>query len=465
MNLNKILLILMLIPFTSMAQVTFIANSIPENTPPGESLYIAGNFNNWQPGSPDFVMHKNAQDKWEITLSAQPDATVIKFKFTRGSWETVEKGANGEEIPDRTFTYGNNDTIFVNILRWAEGGTNQSTAAENVEIMDEAFYMPQFNLNRRIWIYYPPDYETSGKNYPVLYMHDGQNLFDQLTSFSGEWEVDETLNELFNEGYNVPIVVGIDNGGGNRIDEYTPWKNTEYGGGDGEKYLQFLVETLKPYIDQNFRTLPARETTGIMGSSLGGLISHFGMLQYPGIFGKAGLFSPSYWFSDSIWNFTATAQTGDWLRVYQMCGSAEGSNTDVNMLRMSDSLIARGLPSSNIQNKVVTGGQHNEALWRENFREAFLFLFGGSSFSTDEKPMILPLQLSPNPTSTYFRVNNQDISSNDSLIISDLNGKRIFTGHFQPNESIDIKRFEPGTYIVRLITKKGIYEAKLIKIR
>ncbi len=465
MNINKIFLILMLIPFTSMAQVTFIANSIPANTPPDENLYIAGNFNNWQPGSAEFVMHKNAQDKWEITLSAQPEGTAIQFKFTRGSWETVEKGANGEEIPNRTFTYGNNDTVFVNILRWAEGGTNQSTAAENVEIMDEAFYMPQFNRNRRIWIYYPPDYETSGKNYPVLYMHDGQNLFDQLTSFSGEWEVDETLNELFNEGYTVPIVVGIDNGGVHRIDEYTPWTNTEYGGGEGEKYMQFVVETLKPYIDQNFRTLPGRETTGIMGSSLGGLISHFGALQYPEVFGKAGLFSPSYWFSDSVWSFTASIQTGNWLSVYQMCGTAEGSNTGVNMLRMSDSLISIGLPSSNIENKVVPGGQHNEALWRENFREAFLFLFGGSSFSVEENFTTMPLLLSPNPATTYFRINKQNIGSNDSLIIIDLNGKSIFSGHFQPNESIDIKQLEPGTYIVRLITKKAIYEAKLIKAR
>lgn len=465
MNFHKILFILMLIPYTIIAQVTFIANSIPANTPPGENLYIAGNFTVWQPGNPEFVMHKNAQDKWEITLNAQPDGTAIQFKFTRGSWETVEKGANGEEIPDRTFTYGNNDTILVNILRWAEGGVNQSTAAANVEIMDENFFMPQLNRYRRIWIYYPPDYETSGKNYPVLYMHDGQNLFDQLTSFAGEWEVDETLNELFNEGYTIPIVVGIDNGGSHRINEYTPWANPEYGGGDGEKYVQFVVETLKPYIDENFRTIPGRESTGIMGSSLGGLISHFGTLQYPEVFGKAGIFSPSYWFSDSVWGFTALAQSGDWLRVYQMCGSAEGSNTDVNMLRMSDSLIAQGLPLSNIQNKVVPGGQHNEALWRGNFREAFLFLFGGSSFSVEENTVNLPLQLNPNPASTFFRINIQNFGTNDTLIITDLKGRSIFIGRFQPNESIDINQLNPGTYIVRLITKKATYEAKLIKTK
>ena len=462
MNFCKISLVLMFISFTSMAQVTFIAGSIPANTPPDEILYIAGNFTDWQPGNPDFVMHKNEQGKWEITLDPQTEGTTIKFKFTRGSWETVEKGANGEEIPDRTFTYGNGDTVNVNILRWAEGGTNPSTAAENVEVMDENFFMPQLNRTRRIWIYYPPDYETSGKNYPVLYMHDGQNLFDQSTAFAGEWEVDEALNKLFDEGYAVPIVIGIDNGGSYRIDEYTPWGNQSYGGGDGEAYMQFIVETLKPYIDANFRTLPGSRNTGIMGSSLGGLISHFGALQYPEVFGMAGLFSPSYWFSDSVWGFTASTQTSDWLRVYQMCGSAEGSNTDVNMLRMSDSLILSGLPEANIKNLVIPGGQHNEALWRGQFRSAYLWLFAGDAFSI-EKPKTFPLQIFPNPASTGFRITHQSTSKMDSLTISDMSGRIVLSIAVNNKTEISIGNLIPGTYIVRLITKQGTFEGKLVK--
>lgn len=453
----------MFIPFTSIGQVTFIAGNIPANTPPDESLYIAGSFNNWQPGNQDFVLHKNAQGKWEITLEPQAAGTTIKFKFTRGSWETVEKGANGEEISDRTFTYGNGDTVNVNILSWAGGGTNSSTAAENVSIMDESFFMPQFNRNRRIWIYYPPDYETSEKNYPVLYMHDGQNIFDQSTSYAGEWEVDETLNKLFEEGYNVPVVIGIDNGGDNRTGEYTPWINPGYGGGDGEAYLQFIIETLKPYIDANFRTLTARENTGIMGSSLGGLISHFGALQYPEVFGIAGLFSPSYWFSDSIWAFTASAQTGTGMRVYQMCGSAEGSNTEENMLRMSNSLIAVGLPASNIKNVVIPGGQHNESLWRKQFKSAYLWLFSGNAFSI-EKPASLPLQIFPNPTSTSFRFNQKSTSKTASLTISDIYGRIVLSTAADSKTEINIEKLVPGTYMVRLITKQAIFEGKLIKI-
>ncbi len=241
------------------AQVTFTVVTLPSYTPPQDSLYIAGNFTGWEPGSPAYLLHKNNAGKWSITLAPQATGTVINFKFTRGSWATVEKGAGGEEISDRTYTFGNSDSVSITIFNWADaGGGGNSTAASNVKIISTDFFIPQLNRNRRIWMYFPPAYETSGSSYPVLYMHDGQNLFDAITSFSGEWEVDETLNKLAAEGKRVPLVVGIDNGGADRISEYTPWSNTQYGGGDGEKYMKFIVETLKPYIDQHYRTLPDR---------------------------------------------------------------------------------------------------------------------------------------------------------------------------------------------------------------
>jgi hypothetical protein len=212
--------------------VTFIIDSLPEYTPLEDQIYIAGNFTGWDPGLPEYALQKNAENKWTITLQAQPQGTVIQYKFTRGNWETVEKGPNGEEINNRIFTYGNGDTVRIIIYNWRQdGGGGTHTAADNVSVMDEDFYIPQLDRNRRIWIYLPPDYETSATAYPVLYMHDGQNLFDAATSFAGEWEVDETLNELAGQGIAVPIVVGIDNGGTDRVGEYTPWINPAYGGG------------------------------------------------------------------------------------------------------------------------------------------------------------------------------------------------------------------------------------------
>lgn len=462
MKLYTLFFMLMGLSYISSGQVTFIAVSIPANTPPDEQLYIAGNFNNWEPGNPDFVMHKNAQGKWEITLAFQPEGTTIQFKFNRGSWATVEKGANGEEISNRNFTYGNGETINVTILNWAGGGTNPSTAAANVSIMDESFFMPQLNRYRRIRIYYPPDYEISGKHYPVLYMHDGQNLFDNKTSYAGEWEVDETLNQLFEQGYEVPIVVGIDNGGIYRLEEYTPWINPAYGGGRGALYLQFIVETLKPHIDAGFRTLPDRENTGIMGSSLGGLISHFGSLQYPEVFGKAGVFSPSYWFSDSVWTFTANAPFGYAMRIYQMCGSAEGSNTDANMLRMSDSLIASGLPEPNIRNVVIQGGQHNEALWREQFRAAFLWLFHGETSSLNEHETG-GWMLYPNPVGEQVFIQHPEGIFPCTIVVFNQSGKIV--RELVPNTTgiYNMSMLSSGHYMVAIHSGNKTIHLKFVK--
>jgi alpha-glucosidase len=203
MNKVSFILLLIIISLSSAAQVTIVIDNLPENTPDDDFVYIAGSMNNWDPGNVDFKLQKNADDQWQIVLDEQEQGSSIEFKFTRGDWTTVEKGANGEEIPNRQFTYGNGEIQHIDILNWADQGSGggQSTAAENVHIMDEAFYIPQLDRNRRIWIYLPPNYEKSSENYPVLYMHDGQNLFDQYTSYSGEWGVDETLNDLAGEQF------------------------------------------------------------------------------------------------------------------------------------------------------------------------------------------------------------------------------------------------------------------------
>ena len=302
--------------------VTIIVTSIPANTPVGDNVYIAGNFNGWDPGSPDFKLTTNALSQLQMVIDGMGS---LEFKFTRGSWNTVEGNENGGFLPNRTFTMGTADTLLLTILSWEDTGGPTHTAAENVVVMDENFMMPQFNRTRRIWLYLPPDYATSGIAYPVLYMHDGQNLFDVATSFAGEWEVDESLNIVFAAGKEVPIVVGVDNGGGDRIAEYTPWANPNYGGGDGDKYAQFIVESLKPYIDANYRTKPERENTGVMGSSLGGLISFYIADKYQDVFSKAGVFSPSFWFNDSCYTFAKNTGKQFPMQFYIMGGDNESS--------------------------------------------------------------------------------------------------------------------------------------------
>ncbi|MFN8135946.1 MAG: alpha/beta hydrolase-fold protein, partial [Bacteroidales bacterium] len=424
------------------AQVTFIIESLPANTPPQDNLYIAGDFTSWNPGAAQYVMHKNEQGKWSITLPAQPVGTIINYKFTRGSWATVEKGASGEEIANRTYTFGSSSQVSITIYNWADGGgSSTSTAAANVKIMSSNFSMPQLNRTRKIWIYLPPGYETSGLAYPVLYMHDGQNLFDNLTSFSGEWKVDEALNSLASQGKKVPIVIGIENGANYRIGEYTPWINPNYGGGDGEKYMQFIVETLKPYVDQNYRTLTDRENTGIMGSSLGGLISHFGALKYQSVFGKAGIFSPSYWFSDSVWMFTHDAGKQYGVRFYQLCGSDESNEIDVpaSMYRMNDSLVKLGFTQENISNKEVAGGQHNEKLWSEAFSDAYQWLFNDYITSLPEQVQDAQITCYPNPVTSELTFTSTRKINFDTLVIVDMNGKVMKSIKSPANNKVDVR--------------------------
>jgi predicted alpha/beta superfamily hydrolase len=452
------------------AQVTFVVQSIPAYTPDQDKLYIAGDFTGWSPGLSQYMLQKNGEGKWSITLAAQAAGTVIHFKFTRGSWETVEKDDAGNEMTNRTYTFGGSNSVNVTISNWADaGGGSNSTATANVKIMSTDFYMPQLNRTRRIWIYFPPDYENSGLNYPVLYMHDGQNLFDATTSFAGEWEVDETLNKLAAQGKRVPIVIGIDNGGADRIGEYTPWTNVQYGGGDGDKYMQFIVETLKPYIDEHYHTLPERENTGILGSSLGGLISHYGSLKYQETFSKAGLFSPSYWFSDEVWAFThKTGKLGE-MRFFQLCGNNEGSNSveSENMVndmkRMNDSLAGLGFGQNNIYNKVVAGGQHNEKLWREAFGEAYLWLFDSFTNTIREPEAYNEIICIPNPVDDFVTLRTNRKVVFDSVQIIDVKGQHLKAVMKSKNNKIDVHNLLPGTYIINCSSDENIYKGKFIK--
>ena len=202
-------------------------------------------------------------------------------------------------------------------------------------------------------------------------MHDAQNLFDAKTSFAGEWNVDETLDSLNVE----VIVIGIEHGNEKRLDELTPFKNEKYGGGNGDKYLDFIVTTLKPYIDKTYKTKPNKKNTAIFGSSLGGLISYYAVLKYPEVFGKAGVFSPSFWFSKDIFEMTQKTKKLK-AKIYFMCGDNEDAEMvpDVNkMVYLVDSIRCHCLALN--KTEIVKGGQHNEKLWRENFKKAYLWLF------------------------------------------------------------------------------------------
>lgn len=232
---------------------------------------------------------------------------------------------------------------------------------------------PQLHTTKKIWIYLPKNYNAVKKKYPVIYMHDAQNLFDAKTSFVGEWNLDEKLDSLNAQ----VIVVGIEHGNEKRIDELTPYKNAKYGGGNADNYLDFIIKTLKPEIDTKYRTKTNTRNTAIMGSSLGGLVSYYAILKYPKVFGKAGIFSPSFWFNRKeiveLTEKTPKLKT----KIYFLCGDNEGDSDVIADLNKIEGLVnkKRCKCLHLTQKTIVKGGQHNEKLWRDSFVKAYLWLF------------------------------------------------------------------------------------------
>lgn len=247
----------------------------------------------------------------------------------------------------------------------------ESTATQQVSYFN--IKAPQLNTTRKIWIYLPKNYQDSNKKYPVIYMHDAQNLFDSKTSFAGEWNVDEKLDSINAQ----VIVVGIENGGEKRLEELTPFKNEKYGGGKADGYLDFIVTTLKPEIDKKYRTKTNAKNTTIMGSSLGGLTSFYAILKYPKTFGKAGVFSPAFWINrNEINNYMSNSKKIN-AKIYFLCGDSEGNDDDmVNDLNHMEKLLnTNRCYCLNLNKKVIVkGGQHNEKLWRDGFDDAIIWL-------------------------------------------------------------------------------------------
>ncbi|MBX0326111.1 hypothetical protein K2Z83_00185 [Oscillochloris sp. ZM17-4] len=239
---------------------------------------------------------------------------------------------------------------------------------------------PQLGNRRDIAVYLPPSYARQpDRRYPVVYMQDGQNLFDEATSFAGEWRADETMEELAGEGLEA-IIVGVPNAGADRMAEYSPFRDQRHGGGQGHVYLRFLIDTLKPLIDRDLRTLPGRAHTGILGSSMGGLISIYGFFAYPEQFGFVGAMSPSLWFARGK-VLTAIRRCPPILgQIYLDMGDAEPARSVGLCGDLHALLLAKGyMPERDLRYVLEEGAGHDEAAWARRLPDALRFLLRGRS--------------------------------------------------------------------------------------
>lgn len=424
-----------------------------------DSLHIPSSVNDWDPGIRTDIAGEN------LYIIPAFSGTMM-YKVTRGTWLSVEGSANGGEITNRSLAYKEGDTTDITIASWKDLYSSQPhTATGEVKILKSDFTLPQFNRKRRIWIYLPHSYDIDNRSYPVLYMHDGQNLFDRALSFAGEWKADEALNQLSPDGEDC-IVVGIDNGGSDRIEEYTPYRHPTYGGGKGELYVSFLVNTLKPFIDSHFRTLSQPEHTGIAGSSLGGLISFYAGIKHPEIFGKVGVFSPSFWFSDSlkadVENYAASAGQKFYI--------VAGQNEDEDMVPDIDTYIglleSRGIKSEQIRRLIHQDGQHSEWYWAREFPEAYrwLDLWNDGSASVTAVNRTLLVSVLGNPTDRPSFQFSPQLRTPAVFTINDSSGKQVFQLRVQPGDIVTINSLKvPGTYFGTVKSRDQSEMVKFIK--
>jgi predicted alpha/beta superfamily hydrolase len=255
-------------------------------------------------------------------------------------------------------------------LFFALTNTTAQESTTSKQVSTFTIEAPQLQTTKKTWVYLPKNYENSKKKYSVLYMHDAQNLFDTKTAYAGEWNVDEKLDSINAQ----LIVIGIEHGNDKRMEELTPFKNEKYGGGNADAYLEFIVKTLKPQIDQKFLTKTKKKNTLIMGSSLGGLVSFYAILKYPQVFGKAGVFSPSFWFSDKIYDVAENTRKIK-SKIYFLCGDNESEDMVSDLSKMEHLLNTKRCYCLNLnEKKIIKGGQHNEKLWRDGFTKAILWL-------------------------------------------------------------------------------------------
>ncbi|MEO1575587.1 MAG: alpha/beta hydrolase-fold protein, partial [Pseudomonadota bacterium] len=320
-----------------------------------------------------------------------------QFKFTRGSWESVEQDENGFDIANRFVSipadgpseYEGTVARWRNVDQWP---LPNSTVTDSVQLLDLNFDIPQLDRTRRIWIYLPPDYDSTQKRYPVLYMMDGQNVFDTATSFAGEWGVDEALDELHGQGHWGAIVVAVANGEASRADEYHPYPSP-FGGGEGDLFLDFLVDTLKPYVDANYRTLTNARSTGVGGSSSAGLFSGYAGLRERTVFGRVLSYSPAFFANPEVYDLPATMTPAPSARFAFVSGLNEtvGSLPPGVFADAQDQMIdALGDAGVDVAAQVLASapadGTHSEAFWRREFPGSFLWLFPTDDADADGIP-------------------------------------------------------------------------------
>ncbi len=342
-------------------------------------VLVTGNFNDWAIDPGRFQLTRLSPGHFQFRFPREkPPVFPLVYKYVKGGWDDQEVDAFGSIPPNRRLEKPQN-LVVDHAPRWKSKGLSYEPGLlPSIQVISERFEIPQLIKTRRIAALLPHDYHSSEKRYPVLYLQDGQNLFDDYAPF-GNWAVDKKLAVMAEQGLADIIIISIDHAADERIAEFTPSHQTKLGIGDGKKYARFLADTLKPYVDQHFRTLPDRIHTGIGGSSMGGLITIYAGLMYPEVYGRLMVFSPSLWVDPNIPHHGPSFGGPLASKIYIYAGGKEGMSMIPNVNGYREALERGGKDTQNLEFKISIDpeGEHNEEHWGREFPKAVEWLFFG----------------------------------------------------------------------------------------
>ncbi|MCX6169465.1 MAG: alpha/beta hydrolase-fold protein [Ignavibacteriales bacterium] len=382
--MKRILLILIFAASLSVYSQEKISVTFKIETPTlsdSDRVYIVGNteeIGNWNPSK--VMLDKISNELRQKTLTFEK-GTTIEYKFTKGSWQTEALKADTTVPPNAVLKVEHDTTINSVINYWRDKFNSKVTANFKVQgqITGKVEYYKNFAIDglkpRDIIIWLPPDYEKEiNKRYPVLYMHDAQNIFDPRTSTNFiDWQVDETADSLIRNGVIQPIImVGMNN----TVDRSIEYSDTPL----GRLYMKFIIEKVKPFVDSKYRTLADAKNTAVAGSSMGGLISMMCAWEHPEVFSKAACFSPAFKFRDINYVNKVLEYTGKKKKItlYIDNGGVDldaqlmpGVNEMVNILEKKEFSIDKDLFVY-----IDKAATHNEAAWAKRVWRPLKIFFG-----------------------------------------------------------------------------------------
>jgi pullulanase len=372
----------------------------------GQPIYIGTNHGNWHPGNPVFKMSPRSDGKWQLILDQPTNPGRMQFKFTRGSWETVEVDEDGEQIENRVlpkinpakYDDGSRPIFEFSVSKWddqkpgavQQRGVEDTTkplevtgSARRLQLVGGAGRARGMVRDAIVWL--PPGYEDSGRDYPVLYLMDGQNAFMQQPGTPGEWHADEAATELIESGEIEPlIIVGIPHSGFSRADEYLPAELIEGVQPSADEFIGWIERDVMTRVERAFRVKTGPDNTAIGGASFGGIISLYAASQRPDLFGAAIVESPSVLSRNGYMMSHFAGGSFNWPKVvYLGVGSQEAGTADdaqqlnERYVKAIESLAEKASDAgSRVAVFIGEGHVHNEPAWAERFPEALKHVFG-----------------------------------------------------------------------------------------